>query len=293
MSTSTIATSLPEIQPSIKVLEADDFLKTQVYRDSDLTFNDIGKLIAVPDAKKRKDAAVVTLTFAQSFDAKIAGKNGKQIQLSGPESSVMTHRLRAMHSHIMVGIGTVLNDNPQLNCRLPELLPLEQQPIPCILDSTLRTPPDCKLIQNAKAGIGHFPIILARGGLESECQAIERRRGDALRAAGCTILYTATDNATDTHKVPLEAIVRAFSLKSSHSLMIEGGAGVISTVLSTYATYGSCHLDKVIVTIAPTFVGDDGVAIKLEEAGSTDSMQPVASRTFGRDVVIAYNLSAH
>lgn len=122
-----------------------------------------------------------------------------------------------MHTHIMVGIGTLLNDNPQLNCeyhsgsprhlppsrtitktvilsssillsyagRLPELLPLDQQPIPCILDSQLRTPLDCKLIKNAKSGIGHHPIILARPVRIDE--AFQKRR-DALRAVGCESL---------------------------------------------------------------------------------------------------------
>ncbi|KAF7793459.1 hypothetical protein EIP86_004571 [Pleurotus ostreatoroseus] len=57
----------------------------------------------------------VTLTFAQSIDAKIAGKGGKQLALSGKESLVMTHWMRTMHDAIMVGIGTALNDDPQLN----------------------------------------------------------------------------------------------------------------------------------------------------------------------------------
>jgi len=79
----------------------------------------------------------VTLTYAQSLDAKIAGVGGKQLILSGAESMLMTHwfaitsllsspqpqstllisshRMRTMHDAILVGIGTALNDNPQLN----------------------------------------------------------------------------------------------------------------------------------------------------------------------------------
>jgi 2,5-diamino-6-(ribosylamino)-4(3H)-pyrimidinone 5'-phosphate reductase len=77
----------------------------------------------------------VTLTFAQSLDGKIAGKGGKQLILSGQESMIMTHwyamiirlwylisifvhwetRMRTMHDAILVGIGTALNDDPQLN----------------------------------------------------------------------------------------------------------------------------------------------------------------------------------
>lgn len=61
------------------------------------------------------DRPHVTLTFAQSLDAKIAGKHGKQLILSGKDSMLMTHWMRTMHNGIMVGVGTAVNDNPQLN----------------------------------------------------------------------------------------------------------------------------------------------------------------------------------
>lgn len=74
--------------------------------------------------------------------------------------------------------------------------------------------------------------------------------------------------------------------------MIEGGAGVISSVLSSPGTgSGSNNLDRVIVTIAPTFVGDDGVAVNLGNTGSSSGMQPIATKSFGRDVVIAYSVN--
>lgn len=71
--------------------------------------------------------------------------------------------------------------------------------------------------------------------------------------------------------------------------MIEGGAGVISTILTKYASGDVCHLDRVIVTVAPTFVGENGIAIKLKQTGSIGNMHPMASKSFGRDVVIAYD----
>lgn len=57
----------------------------------------------------------VTLTWAQSIDGKIAGPNGRQVRLSGDESMYMTHRLRARHSSIMVGVNTMMSDDPQLS----------------------------------------------------------------------------------------------------------------------------------------------------------------------------------
>lgn len=60
----------------------------------------------------------VTLTYAQSLDGAIAAAPGTQTALSGAESKAMTHYLRSQHDGILVGVGTVLADNPSLNCRL-------------------------------------------------------------------------------------------------------------------------------------------------------------------------------
>ena len=57
----------------------------------------------------------VTLTFAQSQDGKIAGAQKQQLRLSGERSMSMTHRIRSMHDAILVGIGTMMADNPRLN----------------------------------------------------------------------------------------------------------------------------------------------------------------------------------
>jgi 2,5-diamino-6-(ribosylamino)-4(3H)-pyrimidinone 5'-phosphate reductase len=67
------------------------------------------------DDNSPADRPHVTLTFAQSLDAKIAGEHSKQLILSGKDSMVMTHWMRTMHDGIMVGVGTAVNDDPQLN----------------------------------------------------------------------------------------------------------------------------------------------------------------------------------
>lgn len=71
--------------------------------------------ILSPPIQPHTNRPHVTLTYAQSLDAKIAGANGNQLILSGKESLVMTHWLRTMHDAILVGVGTALNDDPQLN----------------------------------------------------------------------------------------------------------------------------------------------------------------------------------
>ncbi|KAF9439133.1 2,5-diamino-6-(ribosylamino)-4(3H)-pyrimidinone 5'-phosphate reductase [Entomortierella beljakovae] len=93
----------------------------------------------------------VTLTFAQSLDGKIAGSQGKQLILSGPESMKATHILRSKHDAILVGIGTVLNDDPRLTVRLssddfPPGSGSIEHPQPVILDAKLRFPKSAKLV---------------------------------------------------------------------------------------------------------------------------------------------------
>ena len=60
----------------------------------------------------------MTLTYAQSLDGCISAARGAPLRLSGEESMMMTHKIRGMHDAIMVGIGTVLADNPSLTVRL-------------------------------------------------------------------------------------------------------------------------------------------------------------------------------
>ncbi|KAJ1918196.1 2,5-diamino-6-(ribosylamino)-4(3H)-pyrimidinone 5'-phosphate reductase [Mycoemilia scoparia] len=92
----------------------------------------------------------VTLTYAQSLDGKL-GVEGYQLLLSGSESYGMTHRLRSNHDGILVGINTVINDNPRLTARLKvcekaHQLPSYENPQPIVLDSKLRIPLDRRLL---------------------------------------------------------------------------------------------------------------------------------------------------
>lgn len=141
----------------------------------------------------------VTLTYAQTLDGKIAGKAGKQLRISGKESMEMTHWMRTMHDAILIGIGTALNDNPQLNGvegpslykhrplidisarYLPPLPDNRPRPLPTpvILDASLRLSPTCKLLDNFQQGIGMRPWIFCANNLPSDAnsrrQELEKR----------------------------------------------------------------------------------------------------------------------
>ena len=97
---------------------------------------------------RRTGRPFVTLTYAQSLDGSIAADPGQPLSLSGPQSLLLTHYLRAAHDAILVGIGTVLADNPLLNVRLVE----GKNPQPVIVDSQLRFPLDANLLRRHPPG---------------------------------------------------------------------------------------------------------------------------------------------
>ena len=96
---------------------------------------------STPSSKKRP---FTTLSYAQSLDGSLALHAGEPYLISGRGSLKLTHMLRAEHDAILVGIGTILADNPQLNVRLTA----GADPQTIILDSQLRTPPESKVFEN-------------------------------------------------------------------------------------------------------------------------------------------------
>lgn len=136
---------------------------------------------------KHEDRPFITLTFAQSLDGKIS-KPGQQILISGKESLAMTHRLRTLHEGILVGIGTALVDDPQLNARFvsPNVSTLQPQPI--VIDPFVKLSPSCKLVKNYLANIGKQPwlIVSSKGYSENHEKAKE------LETLGVKILVVET-----------------------------------------------------------------------------------------------------
>ncbi|KZT30969.1 bacterial bifunctional deaminase-reductase [Neolentinus lepideus HHB14362 ss-1] len=216
----------------------------------------------------------VTLTFAQSLDAKIAGPGGRQVALSGRESMVMTHWMRSMHDAILVGVGTALNDDPQLNTRhLPPHPGVKYPaPRPVILDAYARLPPTCKLLRNYAAGTGAQPIVL--------CTGHDSERAGALRRAGA-LVWEVRPDARD-RAVSLEAALSLLKSEGIASVMVEGGARVISSFLRAGV------VDTLVVTVAPTLLGGDAVGYGADVLGSqVPEMEHVATEVVGRDVVVA------
>lgn len=172
----------------------------------------------------------VTLSYAQSLDGSLAARRGVPLPLSGPQASRLTHRLRAAHHAILVGIGTVLADDPRLTVRLAQ----GEHPQPVVLDGRLRFPLQACLLQGPRP-----PWIAATEGASPQKAA-------ALEAAGAQVLRLPPG---PDGRVDLPALLALLAGRGVARLMVEGGATVIGSFLA------SRLVDRVVLTVAPLFVG--------------------------------------
>lgn len=173
----------------------------------------------------------VTISYAQSIDGSIAVHRTESISLSCKKSMQMTHALRSHHDALLVGINTILIDDPQLNVRYYK----GKDPQPVILDSRLRFPIDSKLLSpNAKP-----PIVITT---ELAC----RNNIKPLEDKGARI-YTVESDAEN--KVDLPSVLNLLASLGFNTIMVEGGASVIGKFL------GSETANYCIVTIAPRLIG--------------------------------------
>ncbi|KJA28424.1 hypothetical protein HYPSUDRAFT_51236 [Hypholoma sublateritium FD-334 SS-4] len=220
----------------------------------------------------------VTLTFAQSLDAKIAGAQGRQLILSGKQSMVMTHWLRTLHDAILVGINTALNDDPQLN------EPPHHLPRPVVVDARLRLPVTCKLLRNFQGKTGRRPWVLCAASLNSAF--LERK--SALEAAGARVIEIPLQSDEQPEgRLPVPSILHGLRERGVNSLMVEGGARIIASFLAESV------VDALIVTVAPVLVGEAGVGYQyptsLSENGDVlPKFKAIHTETLGQDTVMSF-----
>lgn len=219
----------------------------------------------------REDRPFVTLTYAQSLDSRIAARPGAQTKISHLETKTMTHYLRSQHDAILVGSGTVLADDPKLNCRYNEHLirPVVVDPHSRWIyrNSTLRKL--CELT-NALA-----PFIVIAKNVEpsaEDAEVLQEQGGKYIRL-----------DLTHNRQENWSPILKTLHSEGIQSVMVEGGAAIINDMLETDL------VDSLIITIGPVFLGSDGVevspasGVELENVrwwtGQSDSVMAATLRT--------------
>ncbi|TDZ26220.1 2,5-diamino-6-ribosylamino-4(3H)-pyrimidinone 5'-phosphate reductase [Colletotrichum orbiculare MAFF 240422] len=166
----------------------------------------------------------VTLTFATSMDSSLSLAPGVRTRLSGPESKAMTHHLRRYHAAILVGVGTVIADDPGLNCRI-EGAGLDAQPRPIVLDPNGRWDftESSKVFDIARAGKGLAPFIFTRP------EVIKPERKALLEAHGGKFVDVGIKNPDS--RFGWLSILSSLQSEGLYSVMIEGGGHVINSLL--------------------------------------------------------------
>jgi riboflavin-specific deaminase-like protein len=173
----------------------------------------------------------ITVSYAQSVDGSIATRSRQPIGLSGPDSARLTHQIRACSDAILIGIGTLLADDPELSVRLVK----GSSPQPIILDTHLRTPLNARLMKRTATR----PWII-------NAEDDGNKQFQALKDAGSIPIRCAASRAG---KIDLHALMKILTEKQINSVMVEGGARVITSFVN------SRLVDQFIVTVSPRFVG--------------------------------------
>jgi diaminohydroxyphosphoribosylaminopyrimidine deaminase/5-amino-6-(5-phosphoribosylamino)uracil reductase len=211
----------------------------------------------------------VTLKSAITLDGKIATRTGASHWITGELARQEGHRLRHAADAILVGIGTVLQDDPQLTTRLPD-----QQganPLRVIVDSTLRVPPQAQ-VTDVASDRRTLIVTTARAPVV---------RSEALRTQGVEVVCLP---AYDDGRVDLEALLRYLGERGVASVLVEGGATLSATLLRRRL------VDKVLLFVAPKIIGADGLSVVgpcgVETMEQVIHLRDVVSRRLGNDVLL-------
>jgi riboflavin-specific deaminase-like protein len=210
----------------------------------------------------------VTIKFAQTLDGRIATYSGHSRWISSIEARQRAHRLRAEHDGILVGVGTILADDPQLTVRLGE----GRNPVRIVVDSRLRTP----LTAHVLTLNPENTVMCVTASASADRQA-------AVEAAGATVL-----RLPELHgRVDLAAALVELSGRGIRSVLVEGGAQIFTSLLRGRLA------DRCVVFIAPKIVGKGVESIGDLEVSSMDAaiwLEDVAEERVGVDIALSGRL---
>jgi GTP cyclohydrolase II len=216
----------------------------------------------------RDSRPYVVLKYAQTLDGRIATRTGDSKWISGEPERQASHALRAACDAVLVGIGTVIADDPQLTVRLvPGASPLR-----VVLDTKLRVPAASHILADSA------PTLL----ITSEHSPAERRTELRRHGVGVDVVETEPPWGVD-----LAAALARLRRTGIRSLLVEGGAAVITSFLRRRLA------DRIIVAVAPTILGAGTEAVGDLSAARISDGLAVAGRSvhrLGDDVVMAGDL---
>ena len=218
---------------------------------------------------------MVTLKLATSLDGMIGAFGGDSQWITGEEARRFGHILRARHDAVLTGIGTVLADDPVLNCRVEGLAHLS--PIRVVVDSSLRTPMDSQLVRTAKT----IPLWLL-----TTAQAT-RSHGERYEKAGVEVLpVSGADGGVDMH-----AALRLLAERGITRVLAESGRAVAGSLLR------GDLVDRIAWFRAPAVIGGDGLtaveSLGIVQVSTMPRFTAAGEVRLGQDVLETYRRSTY
>jgi len=212
----------------------------------------------------------VILKLAVSADGKAGVPGRKPLPITGEAARERVHLLRAQSDAIMVGIGTVLADDPMLTCRLPGME--KYSPVRVVLDSMLRLPPGSRLVHGAR----DVPVWVIIGG------EAPRAAEDALLREGVTVLMAAQSDG----RFDLAAVFKLMGARGVTRLMVEGGPTLAAALLAADL------IDEAVLFQSSKVVGTDGVdaldGLPLTALTHSPRLKCVMSEPVGADTQLVF-----
>jgi diaminohydroxyphosphoribosylaminopyrimidine deaminase/5-amino-6-(5-phosphoribosylamino)uracil reductase len=208
----------------------------------------------------------VTLKFAQTIDGRIATVTGHSRWISSEKSLRFVHMLRSHHDAVLVGVGTVLQDDPELTVRLIR----GRNPVRIVVDSLLRISPDARALKNQD---------MAKTMIATTIHAGSEKRA-RLAEMGIETMLFEHDND---RRVDLTKLLVELGKRNISSVLVEGGAAIITSLLKVKLP------DRVVIVIAPKIVGKGVEAVGNLNIQSMDESLRLAYRKIrrlGDDLII-------
>ena len=209
----------------------------------------------------------VILKAAMSIDGRTATRSGDSKWITNEISRENVHLTRKRAAAIMVGINTVLADNPMLNCRCEN----PSQPVRVVCDSRLRIPLDSRLVQTAK----EIPLIIA-------CAVNDEEKAEKLHSAGAEVIVTGGGERVD-----LKELMNILGEKGIDSVLVEGGSEIHASILENNLA------DELNIYIAPKIIGGRNARPAVGGDGIDKMCEayeycPPEVMTFGSDIMLRY-----
>ena len=216
-----------------------------------------------------KKTPYVIMKYAMTLDGKIATRTGASKWITGEAARHHVHGLRGCYAAIMAGIGTVLADDPMLNCRIEGA----HQPLRVIIDSNLRIPANSRILETA----GEYPTLIV-------C-AEENDRTEEIRQCGAEVIALPDVNG----RVSFKNLMEYLGNRQIDSVFVEGGGEIHESCMKAGI------VNHVCCYIAPKILGGKDAKTPVEGLGVANMEEAMLLSnkkitTLGEDLLLEYDV---